>query len=137
MHHNHVHWQLTRAAGTFGAAAFGENPFERPAEYLRNLKDETLIVCKNVTCWCPKLNQINHDSKRNLVRAVFLVKEQPITGGGVISTEHDQALNDRVRCQDHQGDCENVEIPFHYWHVLVAFLLFLCHGHVDQSGRVS
>ena len=96
MHHNHVHWQLTRVVGTFGAAAFGENLLERPAEYFGDLVDETLIVCKNVACWCPKVNQINHDSKRNLVRAVFLVKEQPITGGGVISKEHDHTLNDRV-----------------------------------------
>ena len=44
LHHNHVRWQLTRVVGTFGAAAFGENPFERPDEYLLNLMDETLIV---------------------------------------------------------------------------------------------
>ena len=44
MHHNHDRWQLTRVVGTFGAAAFGENPFERPDEYLLNLMDETLIV---------------------------------------------------------------------------------------------
>ena len=44
MHHNHDRWQLTRVVGTFGAAEFEENPFERPDEYLLNLMDETLIV---------------------------------------------------------------------------------------------
>ena len=44
MHHNHVRWQLTRVVGTFGAAAFGENLLERPAEYFGDLADKLIIV---------------------------------------------------------------------------------------------
>ena len=43
MHHNHFGWQLTRLVGTFGAAAFGENLLERPAEYVGDLVDEIII----------------------------------------------------------------------------------------------
>ena len=44
MHHNHDRWQLTRVVGTFGAAAFGENLLERPAEYFGDLADKLIIV---------------------------------------------------------------------------------------------
>ena len=78
LHHNHVRWQLTRVVGTFGAAAFGENLLERPAEYFGDLLDETLFVAFGLQKFYLWVSKIKYYSKRNLVRAVFLVKEEPI-----------------------------------------------------------
>ena len=61
----------------------------------------TLLLAKKLQTWV---------SIQNLVRPIFLVKEQPITWSGVDADEHCDALDDRAGCQEHQRDGEDVEV---------------------------